>query len=60
MMASSVEVICPECLTRVTVPIDVEIHDGRRTHEGKASMTCTPDLTDLWAHSWAHSPEVNL
>ena len=37
---------CPACCTLVKVPITVAVEDDN-------SLTCTPDLADLWAHAWA-------
>lgn len=45
-----VDVECPECKEAIPVPIEVEIVGA----PGEQRMTCDPDLTDLWAHAWAH------
>ena len=55
MATTSVDMICAECQESIEVPIVVEIVNGDRAHEGRASLTCTPDLADLWAHMWIHT-----
>lgn len=41
---------CPDCEEVIAIPIVVELHGGH----GGQTMTCEPDLADLWAHSWTH------
>jgi len=57
--AGSVGVVCPECEVTVDVPVDCEIENPEGAWLGSASLTCTPDMTELWAHMWTHEGDAN-
>lgn len=50
----AIAIQCPVCPVIVDVAITCTIVDGERAHEGHASLVCTPDTADLWAHMWTH------
>lgn len=43
-------VACPDCGQRVDIPVTVELSGPWE----KMSLELTPDLADVWAHSWTH------
>ena len=48
-----VRVVCPEC--EVEVPCEVTAELVPADVEGRVNLECRPDMTDLWAHVWAHT-----
>lgn len=44
---------CPECGQQIGVPVKAHI---RPTPGGQQELVLTPDMADLWAHSWTHMP----
>lgn len=54
MKAGSVLIQCPACDIAVNIPVTCEVLNDELAHQGKASLVCTPDMADLWAHMWSH------
>lgn len=50
-----VEIICPECSATIPVSIESSIET---LPCGDHELTLTPDMTDLWAHSFTHEQET--
>lgn len=46
---ASFEILCPDCHLPITVGVK-----ARLQHDNLRELVLTPDLTDVWAHSWIH------
>lgn len=57
MHLDTAQIECPECFEIIAVPIHAEL---RTDDEGRQFFHFTPDMADLWAHSWKHDRGVNL
>jgi hypothetical protein len=53
-VVGSYDVTCPVCEIVVPIPVGCVMIDGEEAYEGNARLSCEPDMTDLWAHMWAH------
>jgi hypothetical protein len=53
VISISVDIECP---CGVVVPVPIAIHLSAVHPVDQQRMTCEPDLTDLWAHSFTHTP----
>lgn len=54
MKAGPIGIVCPVCEETIPVPIECEIENGENAWLGTATLNCTPDMSDLWAHMWGH------
>lgn len=45
-------VVCPEC--DAVVPAVVTARLVPDVSRDRMLLACTPDMTDVWAHMWAH------
>ena len=50
----TVHVACDTCAAEVPVTVTADL---QRDDEGRQVLVCTPDMTDVWAHTWAHPEE---
>lgn len=46
---ASFEILCPDCGLPITVGVR-----ARLQRDNLRELVLTPDLTDVWAHSWQH------
>ena len=51
----TVYILCPECGETVPARVSATIGNADDTHLGEATLICTPDMTDVWAHTWTHT-----
>lgn len=48
----TVIVECPVCGEHMPATVSAEIVPG---DDGQVDLDCRPDMTDIWAHMWAHN-----
>ena len=50
-----IDIECPECEMVIPVRIEASLENSCM---GDHELTLTPDMTDLWAHSFTHERET--
>ncbi len=53
----SFDIACPVCQTPVPVVVSCRTENNENAWLGQATMECTPDMTELWAHLWTHNED---
>lgn len=48
---------CPVCNAALPATVTAEILNPDDAFTGEARLACEPDMSDIWAHMWAHEQE---
>ena len=60
IVVGTYDVVCPACRAEIPIPVKCWQSEAEQTHEGYATLTCEPDLADLWSHMWTHEGDDHV